>query len=557
MYLCKWSVRLSYHSMSRLLLFKHKIYRIFFFLDGSHDNIIIFLNINQQITKYGSTLALLSIAFPQMFILLFKCIEVAQELIMILYINTKLPLNFKNILDTLKLFPISYHLPDYLQYSHSASNDKKYVEKKFAENYDSSFFLDNSFNLIMISFILPWILILLIYIIQRFCSNWINKLIRIKSFLSSFWIFTKYNMVFLLYNNSLQELSLFSALELKTLSFSDTFVILSNIFCLVFLIGNFIMIIWMKKIIRNIIDNPYSPIQMEYESIFSNLNIENKYSIYFPLIIVIRKFILSFLIVFLYDNLFALLICLMILTIIIYLIIRINEPFVNKYQNIISEITELLQCCLYSLIFLYHQNKIPSSDEGGLYIGYISVIILSIIIALNFGMMIFNMFFSIIETVYKLNKIRTEIQIGDKISKTIDNLRMREFTYEKIVKDLKSGIWYKSSLCNKRMIRNKDKSTQYENPIFKKIILNDKNLNENNKSNDESSMKIIDDKHNLEITQFNKLFIPMEDIDENKRKINPEELTVDIDESNRKIIPELFAKSDENFNKHRKDLRKK
>ena len=440
-----------------------------------------------------------------------------------------LPLNIKDILDYLKFYEITYLLPNDLQFLHSSSINKTYVERKIAENYDSSFFLDNSFNLILISFVLPWILIVLLYIIQRYCSDWINKRIRIKYILNSFWMFTKYNMVFLLYNNNVQELSLFSALELKVFSFSDIYTIFSNISCLVFMIGNIIMIIWIKKIIKNINNNPYSPIPTEYQSIFTNLNLENKYSIYFPLLIILRKFILSFLIVFLYDNLFVLLICLMILTIIMYLIIRIVEPFEKKYRNIISEITELLQCCLYSLIFLYNQNKLGSLDEGGLYIGYIAVFILAIIIALNFGMLMFNMIMTLLEILCKFNKIRTQIQLGEKISRTIDNLRIKDFTYEKIVKDIKSGIWYKSSLSNQKLIRHRDNSTQYENPLFskknkEKIKLKYKNLNEDNKSNeyiDKSSNEINYNKLNLEMSQLNKSCEEVEDIEESKRKINP------------------------------------
>ena len=252
--------------------------------------------------------------------------------------------------------------------------------------------------------------------------------------------------MFLIFQNCTQEISLYIALQLKNFSFSGKVNIISYILCIVCMIGNLIMIFWMTNIIN---DMKSSSIPQKYEILFNCLDLEKAYSSYFPLIKMIKKFLLSFCMVFLYDHILILIICLCLLNILMYLYIRIVEPFENKYRNIIAEITEFLICCLYCLFFLFNQSKIQSMDETGLYIGYISIFILTIIIVLNFGIFVLNFFVSIINFIYRLNMIGKELKLSENILKKFKIIKMKEFSYNKYWKDLKSGVWYNRFLIKK------------------------------------------------------------------------------------------------------------
>ena len=467
---------------------------------------IIIIDTSKKTVVYISIIGLLTLPICGLLSIFFKFIEIAQELIMLLYIKSNLPLNFENTLDFLKNYELSYLLPKFFQFSNKTI---EILDDKFGYNDISTLFLENAFTLLLISIIIPWILIILVTFLKKCCMKWKLKYPRIHSYFNSFRIYVKYNLMFLLFQNSTQELSMFLALDLKYFSFSETVKIISSVFCLIFLIGNFLMIFWMKNIISKINANPYSEIPEKYISLFDCLDLEKQHSLYFPLIKLIKKFLLSFFIVFLYDYILALFISLCILTILMYLYIRIVEPFENKYRNMISEITEFLQCCLYCLLFLYYQSKVQTQDETGLYIGYISIVILIIIIVLNFSMMIINIFFTCLKMFYKFNKILTEYKLGEKISKKFESIKMREFTYEKYQKDLKTGVWFKRSIFHRKVEKRRDNFTQYEYPPNNEHNLSNKNFKKNlidkSKKTFDNSLKEIEDmRNNVEMEDFKK-----------------------------------------------------
>ena len=188
------------------------------------------------------------------------------------------------------------------------------------------------------------------------------------------------------------------------------------------------MIFWLSRIKNQIILDKFHEIPKEYQSIFQNLDVTRKHTFDFPMIKAFKKFYLSFSVVFLYYNVAALALCLVFLSISMLFYIRIVEPFETKYKNMVFEIKEILQSCLYGLLFLYYTCHMETTDDTALYIGYLTIIIVVIIIVLNFGMLIINLFYGIIINICKLNKLRELVKMGDLISEKIESIKMKEFT---------------------------------------------------------------------------------------------------------------------------------
>jgi len=159
-----------------------------------------------------------------------------------------------------------------------------------------------------------------------------------------------------------------------------------------------------------------------------------------------------------------------------YIFYRIIEPFESKYRNIICEVTEFLQCCIYALLFLYSTCRLESTDSTALYIGYMIIILVMMLILLNFGMLMLNLFSGFFIFICKFNKLREAIQLGDLISRKIGSIKMKEFTYEKIWKDPTTGLLYKQAMFNRLYTSYRDKATQYE-PNFKQIEKKSKTIN--------------------------------------------------------------------------------
>ena len=358
------------------------------------------------------------------------------------------------MLDFLKDFELSFLFP--FMFTHKSEN--QVTDDKFGQNQLSSLFLDNASTLILLSFVMPWLFLILFWSIKKLFP--LERFNKVATRIESTEYFFKYNLVFLLFQNSTQEMSLFFALQLRYLSFSNEIQIISCLLCLFFLIGNIFMIFWLIKITKLIISDNCLSIPKEYHSIFQNIDITKKYALYYPIARLIKKFFLSFFVVFLYSNVTALALCLIFLSIIMYIFIRIIEPFENKYRNMISEITEFLQCCLYGLLFLYYTCRLESTDDTALYIGYLTIILVIMIILLNFVMLILNLLYGFVTFICQFNKLREAIQLGDLISEKIASIKMKEFTYEKIWKDPKTGIWYKKAMFSHKLVTHSEKATQ-------------------------------------------------------------------------------------------------
>jgi len=209
----------------------------------------------------------------------------------------------------------------------------------------------------------------------------------------------------------------------------------------------------------------------QYRSIFENLNLERNSAVFYPMVKIIKKFILSVLIVFLYDNLLALMVSLCCVCLFVYFYVRISEPFSDKYRNIICEI-----------------------------------MILTIIIVLNFGLLLVNLIILTFRYVLKVkfygmfNPIRAEIKVAEYITKKIELWNMEEYSYEKVIRDDKSGIMYLQTFSRIKM-QNNNKSTQYdtkdfsydktkkERKLLKEIISKSINIIENEKPKDDTKEK--------------------------------------------------------------------
>ena len=423
-------------------------------------------------------MGLVSLPFTGLLSVFFKFIEVAQELIILLYLNANLPLNLGNMLEYLKDYELSFLLPFIFKHE----NENQVKSEKFGQNDLSSLFLDNAFALILISFVMPWFFLSLCLGIKKLFH--LDKFKKIAKFIQSTEDFFKYNVIFLLFQNSTQEMSLFFALQLRYFSFSTNIQILSMVLCLLFLILNFYMIFWLIRITKLIILDKCYSIPKEYGSIFENLDINKKYALYYPIVKATKKIFLSFFVVFLYSHPATLLLCLIFLSICMYLFMRIVEPFETKYRNMICEITEFLECCIYGLLFLYNTCRLESTDDTALYIGYVTILLVIIIIILNFGKLLLNLLFGFAQFICKFNKLRQAVQLGDSISQKIESIKMREFTYEKIWKDTKTGLWFKQAMYNHRLVTFTDRGTQYESNFKpkeekKKTITPDKKKTEN------------------------------------------------------------------------------
>ena len=85
----------------------------------------------------------------------------------------------------------------------------------------------------------------------------------------------------------------------------------------------------------------------------------------------------------------------------------------------VAQITEILYSCLYGLLFLYYTCRIETTDDTGLYIGYLTIIIVVIIIVLNFGVLIINLFYGITAYICKFNTLGQMVKMGDLIIEKI------------------------------------------------------------------------------------------------------------------------------------------
>jgi len=212
--------------------------------------VIIFVEAGSKTATYISFIGLFSLVFTTLLGVFFHAIEVAQQLLLILFLKDNLPLNLQQMLDYLKNYEVSFLFPKIFQ--HSVENEDP--TSKFSQNDISPLFLDNAFFLIIISFCVPWILVILMLILRKF-ARFFDRHKKCKRLLTIFDSLTIFNLFFMLFQNSTQEISLFTVLQLKNIQLSNTFNILSFVFCIVYSLVNLLMIFWLYKLIKQIISS--------------------------------------------------------------------------------------------------------------------------------------------------------------------------------------------------------------------------------------------------------------------------------------------------------------
>ena len=156
-----------------------------------------------------------------------------------------------------------------------------------------------------------------------------------------------------------------------------------------------------------------------------------------------------------------------------------------------------------------------TTDDTALYIGYLTIIIVVIIIVLNFGVLIINLFYGIATYICKFNTLGEMVKLGDLISEKIESIKMKEFTYEKVWKDAKTGLWYKQSMFNHRLVTFHEKATQYRLSDIK------------NKEN----------KNKIQIPKIEKV-IQILDLDKSQRKLKEEDMEIEMNHQNEDVKSE-------------------
>ena len=105
---------------------------------------------------------------------------------MLLYLKDNKPLNLEKMLEVLKNYQISFLFP--FIFHHKDENQVK--DENFGQNNLSSSFLDNAFPLVLITFVMPWVLLMLLWGIKKLFR--LEKITRIGKLVESIETFLKF-----------------------------------------------------------------------------------------------------------------------------------------------------------------------------------------------------------------------------------------------------------------------------------------------------------------------------------------------------------------------------
>ena len=357
---------------------------------------------SEKIAIYTSVSGLVGLPFTSLLSFFFYFIEVQQELSLLLFLNIDLPLNMEEMLMKLKNFQLNSFLPEFFRKNSTVNNiyDDQIAPTKFKKANFSSSFLGNGFSVFLLAIILPIFFYFVFFVIEKFeikpriFSLEKRRLIRIYLF---------YNFSLSLFFSGSLELSLFIALQLNNVSFYNLFNGMSfflALFTLGYMIASPIFLLSkMKDIEKKIKQNPKiefsKVVNLELESIFIDLNLQN--GIYFPLLRIIKKILVSFIQVFCYSNYMLQIILRIVLAITFLIYYKQFEPFKYKIFNAIYEYTELGIALLLGLLLLYY--KASPNDFGNniaLILGIVCILLLIFLIVINSFLMIFPMIYRII-----------------------------------------------------------------------------------------------------------------------------------------------------------------
>ena len=369
----------------------------------------------ENIAIYTSVSGLVGLPFTSILSFFFYFIEVQQEMSLLLFLNIDLPLNMQQMLMVLKNFQINSFLPDFFKKNSTVNYifvDQMAPTKFRRANFSSSF-LGNGFSVFLLTIVFPLFLFGLFIIMDKYKIQpriiTQEKKKQIKTYI--FYNFT----LSLLFSGS-AELSLFIALQLMNVSFYNFFNGMSFFFALVtlgYLIAAPIFIFKkIKSIETKIKQDPNfefpKVVNPEFESIFIDLNLQK--GIYFPMVRIIKKVLVSFIQVFFYANYMTQIILRIILAVCFLIYVKQYEPFKYKIFNAIYEYTELGTALLLGLLLLYY--KATPNDSGNniaLILGVVCILLLMFLIVINTLLMIFPILYRLFH-ILKLKLCKKQIK---------------------------------------------------------------------------------------------------------------------------------------------------
>ena len=352
-----------------------------------------------------------TLPFTDLFCVFFSFLESAQELIMISYINFDLPGNMQDMLDTLKEFQFS-SLLNQTQIKQSNISDYEIEYNipipplKFSQHQISSSFMINSEKILIFSILVPWVFITIVYLLSKQLKTKKNsRILEVFNFFKNWMCF---NSLFLIFNNFVQELSLFVALEFRYASFNNWFNTLSFYLCVLILIYHFMMMFWLGKLIKSQIDRIYNHEHLEsinfpqeFIGFFQLLKLDKPSGLLYALVRMIRKISFAFLVVFFYDFPQIQILSACILNSCMLLYLGVFHPFRDPFRNFLYQVNECTQMLIFLLLLL--TKEIASQRNASLTIGLIVIFMFLGLILMNILIMLIPIILTLLKKCFNLN----------------------------------------------------------------------------------------------------------------------------------------------------------
>jgi len=366
-----------------------------------------------------------TLPFTYMFGAFFSFLESAQELIMISYLNIELPGNLQEMLTSLRDFQFSSFVNKGGAQIKTTDND--WLEfnipnppLKFYQRGISSSFLVNSYNIIIFSLMVPWSLIVFVFLVdQRYGEKSNSWILRFFSMVKH-WM--SYNFLFFLFNNFVQEIALFVALEFYTANFDNWFNQLSFSLCLLTIIYHFGVMIWLGRLINSFIEKLYNDevlesetFPQEYIHFFEIMDLNNKAALLYPLIRMTRKIMFAFFIVFLYDFPRTQILCCCLLNASMFAYLGFVRPLSESVRNFMSQVCECFQILIFLLLLL--SKEIVSQRNASLTIGLIVIFLVMGLILMNLLAMLVSILIMCVKKICNLTlyPLQAELAFLNKI----------------------------------------------------------------------------------------------------------------------------------------------
>ena len=411
-----------------------------FVIDNDNFPFVIYTNQVEQNAIYFSLAGLVCVPLLNFMGIFFRFVDCAQELVLIIFLNTDLPLNLVELLTFTRNFHLSFIIPSFiipdakkLKNNKTLISDKyeiPYPQTKFISNNVSSSFIVNGFSMIFIFQIIPWLICFIIYIAKKILPK-LKSHKMIKKMENLFF----YNLIFYFFLSTSLEGCLFLTLQWRNPSFNNALNIFSFVFSILYF-GYFIfMLFWLKKVLDDILyieqNHPsfdYSSIPITFHGILNKHDPERKLSLYFHLINTIKKFCLCFAVVFFYSNVLVQILAMTTIFIGTLFYKRISSPMKNYYLNLKNEINDILSSTIYIFICIFSLSDQRKKEY--MLLGQFCVYLLLVITLVNFCYMIAEIIVNSIKYICKLTPLSEKYKMIKQISKYFLKFRGIEMILE-------------------------------------------------------------------------------------------------------------------------------